>query len=1141
MQTPSRYTSTGSVRAVWKGVLSQDVITTTTIPVDSLSPSPVAVFTNPASGGVRGNAAAEALAIVNTGRGRQLCHVARDADADAGWRATPLFGGQAAEQVAAGVAYAGTSEAAVCGFFALDNQLYFTSLGADGALWAQPKAAGSSAARRLRVAYSPQGRLVVYGATAAGNLMTAYQPQVGGAFVTSECAVDGALSGGDFQLCLTDEQSWTIAAIANGKPVLITGVLGAAQRASAGPAPGLNEEMKHVALGYWNSAQNTLMFLLVDKDSSLRAWSQSQTTNQARVQPIPNSSVAHATGHVGEDGSLHVYAVDADERLWVLHQSPSRPWSDDGSPNWAPLLALDRGVARVVSDMNPTAEPSLFALAAGDFSLRLHARDETSRLWQSHEILQSSAKAFEVARFRTEISIIDGNGVALPKHSVRVATEGGASSVDVWAAGAVHRVDEKGLTLQTDALGKLTLAVMASEGLSCPRLVIGSESMSSPITVDPAGETHRYLAGEGTLHPTNPGGALPVFDASGRTLAAATVGGKPLAPGASDATMAAAAAQAIRGAASIGSGRPTVHAFAGSLQKHAPAFHAFHSAEQLHAHRMKAGLTAPELGAIDWGALAGDIFEGIRNGVIAISEFVVDVANKTVDLVLKIAKWTEKVARLAFDGIEKIASFIAGVFHAVEAAVEKVVDWLKALFDFGAIWRTKMAIEEGLLGVPEYVRQLALSNQKRADRWFAEKKVEVDKAFAELKARYDGKKFEDSPNWQKPGAPSPSPLAGNASPADFTSNTHHNWLQDKVASYAPDKLDVTDESQNEPWTAFAEHLHAAGDEFTGALEKFKDAFLSVIQNPSSFSTVAVPCLIDAAGLLVKALLDACDAAVDALAGLAVTAMDALKALLEAELPIPFLRTLFQWLAEQAGYPHDGKLTAAALISLAAAFPATLIYKLMHGVNAEPFPNGRFPRLQQGMLGVTMPKVCREIACIVGMVSVIPSAAGDILGEAKPTWMTILGLGFTAAVWVLENGYPELTALQWASVSAVAANLLWIAPAAYFVLETENAVLLDKIKAVKSDALSVGFSLYGAFSLTMGILVDTTTKVPLGQGIANILQPLPSLFSFLGLRAMRNNPAVAPYAIAAKVLVDFVGTVGGGAEKLVSVMKSPAAA
>ena len=33
------------------------------------------------------------------------------------------------------------------------------------------------------------------------------------------------------------------------------------------------------------------------------------------------------------------------------------------------------------------------------------------------------------------------------------------------------------------------------------------------------------------------------------------------------------------------------------------------------------------------------------------------------------------------------------MFQAIAADIEQVLDWLKALFDFGAIWRTKQAFE----------------------------------------------------------------------------------------------------------------------------------------------------------------------------------------------------------------------------------------------------------------------------------------------------------------------------------------------------------------------------------------------------------------------------------------------------------------
>src|SRR6476620_6863106 len=187
--------------------------------------------------------------------------------------------------------------------------------------------------------------------------------------------------------------------------------------------------------------------------------------------------------------------------------------------------------------MNPAAAPSLFALDAGDYSLRLHAQDAGSRMWNNENLLQHKTEAYEVVRYRTEIRIVDGKGRAVPNHQVTLTVEKDGSAVNVAAGGSLHQVDEKGTNLTTDASGKLTVAVLATGGLVCPNLVVSCDGLTASVeerTVMPAGGIHDYLSGKGTLNPTNPGGPLPVFDADGTTLAKATVGGKPLAPSAGD-------------------------------------------------------------------------------------------------------------------------------------------------------------------------------------------------------------------------------------------------------------------------------------------------------------------------------------------------------------------------------------------------------------------------------------------------------------------------------------------------------------------------------------------------------------------------------------------------------------------------------
>src|SRR5262249_14974098 len=199
-------------------------------------------------------------------------HVLRKRETDGGWSVVPLYGGQSAEQVAAGVAYSGTASAKVYGFFIHEKKLFWTSLGDDGATWSSAKEVSGAAITRLRVAYSPKGRVVLYGANSSGNLVTVFQTGAGSDFISNECATQGLLSD-DFQLCMSDEADWTIAANVEGQAYLLTGVLDAKQASSCAKAS-FSDKLQRVALGYWSSSQNTLIFLLVDGDGALHAWSQ---------------------------------------------------------------------------------------------------------------------------------------------------------------------------------------------------------------------------------------------------------------------------------------------------------------------------------------------------------------------------------------------------------------------------------------------------------------------------------------------------------------------------------------------------------------------------------------------------------------------------------------------------------------------------------------------------------------------------------------------------------------------------------------------------------------------------------------------------------------------------------------------------
>jgi len=188
LATSTRYRPVAPLSLQSSSVLSQDVITTAKILVDSTSSAPVGVFTNPSSGGIAGNSQVEALAIVNPGAGNQICHIARDQATD-GWHARPLFAGRSAEQVAAGVAYSGTSKSTVYGLFVDAGQLYSTTLGADGLTWTAPATVPDGLMSNPRVAYTPDRGMVIYGVNNKGDLVTAYAP--GGPFTAVVHPVQG--------------------------------------------------------------------------------------------------------------------------------------------------------------------------------------------------------------------------------------------------------------------------------------------------------------------------------------------------------------------------------------------------------------------------------------------------------------------------------------------------------------------------------------------------------------------------------------------------------------------------------------------------------------------------------------------------------------------------------------------------------------------------------------------------------------------------------------------------------------------------------------------------------------------------------------------------------------------------------------
>jgi hypothetical protein len=861
---------------------------------------------------------------------------------------------------------------------------------------------------------------------------------------------------------------------------------------------------------------------------------------------------------VATDSTLHVYSLDDNQGLWVLHQDPTTPWNDDGTPNWSPFIPLDSSVGGLASDTTPADAPRLFALDAADYSLRFHAQDANTGMWRAGNVLQASSSAQQITRFRTEISVTDANGLPVPNYPITLQVAAGFSAADLWIAAKTYHVDSQTpVDVTTDALGKATIAILTTAGLATPQLVLSADGLD-PVTIQPAGGIHTYLSGQGTLNPTNPSGPLPVFDANGDTLTAATVGQQPLANGVqNNPSLAAIAAQGIRNAASIAIGQ----APAGAVGFHLsltdpgqPSFTVLNTREELDAQVALHG--EGSVGSI-WGDVteyAGDVWEGIKNGAIEIQAITVSAADQLATFTAKIGNDIVRAVQIGIHNLEQAAHFIAGVFQSILADIELVIEWLMALFDFKAIWRTKMAFEQALTTVPKVIEQLTNLAATYTDGWFSAQQQTINSAFAAVadNQNFAGKAFSDLPSW--PSGSSSWSVAGGATISDFTSNVHHNWLFNKVTSYVSGGPNLPPgATDTEPWSTFVTQAEAGSTDFVNALKTFASGAEDLLKSPESFASTAISTFLGMIQDLGDGLLSFADAIANAFFGIVDDAMESLETLLTTELDLGFLNTLWSWIADLAGYPGDDKLTVAALIALLAAVPCTVIYKLIVGASDEPFPSGALPTPPAAALLGALPPTSEPAvlaAAIVMMLEYPFAVCSDIEGiiaaggrtpDPTPWWVTLLMIG-ASAIMVSLPYLPDLSVLsgrQWSSLVEVVISLGSVVAFVFIIIKTFAWDLATSIwqNPATGDVINVVLSAVGLGKMLLGT-VETSLEAEAGEldvltAIARLVLPLPLLFSFVKMTAFNVDDPVAVLAdIAVKGVADDLGYLGGGALEVI---------
>ncbi|KAK8098879.1 uncharacterized protein PG998_012120 [Apiospora kogelbergensis] len=307
-------------------------------------------------------------------------------------------------------------------------------------------------------------------------------------------------------------------------------------------------------------------------------------------------------------------------------------------------------------------------------------------------------------------------------------------------------------------------------------------------------------------------------------------------------------------------------------------------------------------GAFDFIAIAaGDLFRWLKSGVEAVIELVKHAATDAWHFVATIAG---KAYRAILDTVEAVVGAVEWMFNATKTAIEKLIQFVKFLFDWGDIKRTKDVLYSLVkLYMGHQIGQLsAVKNAFDGQIGDAKKSL---------------RQWAGMDDWSSLGYASSKPASGSAS-SPAKGQTSSSMLQLKSVNSAASKTDVGDVVE-----ALLKALSDEGPALSGiysdlATVASKLPTMSVSEALKALATVLAEGILLSAQVVVDALLDTLNA-------MGSTVMD----IMDTKIHIPVISDIL----DMIGIPNISFLDLFLWIG---AVSYDVVYKIAYG--ESPFLN-----------------------------------------------------------------------------------------------------------------------------------------------------------------------------------------------------------
>ncbi len=1095
--------------------LSDDYIMTADVLVDVTSTAPLGVFQN--SSGV-----SEALFVRADG---VLCQLAfTPGTGSGGWTVIPVGTTSGITQAVAGL----HSDGSVHGFYTDDVNLYHIAY--DGTSWSAPDTLPLCSGLGV-TNNSITGNLIAYGIDGSGNLQLVRD--VTGTWTAGSIPFTSALTGGQVVVLFTDDtDDWVMAA---GGGALagpsLTIYQGSTTQLLSTMAVTTTNPVEQVILGYMVS--NAPLFLFTDNQKNLYT----NVGSAANVQQVAGASVAQAAGIVDLNNNISLYTVDANSNINVLHQTG---WNDTTGPIWAPVIPLDTDFQLLFTGSNQQESPAFFGIDL-DGALWSYAVDPVAQMWTSAQAQTTSSESYNVATYRTEVTVVDANGNPVPNLALTVTAD--SLSAAIVQGAFLPMGPSLPATVTTNAVGRVTLTTVAN-GTSAPQLTFTADSLTSAAPVNPAANLQSYLGGSGTLN-AGTSSQLPQFSAT--TLATAQVQNQPLAPGAAaNSAVASCAAQAISSMYTMnvtGTSSLAVTEGSGTLtgftldftDPNNPTFTPSYSVEDFQKQRALA--LGGAAGDSWWDEIKDffvDLWHGIKSAAVSIYKWVVNAVDNTVDFVVKIAGEIQTIVGLVIQGIEDVVAVVQSVFAAIGAEIDKIVSWLKMLFDWSDIADTKAALTSALTqAFPYLATVISQQGSSLVNGFFSTLENDVTNAFDTLIANVTGQSLGDLAGTTSTSSAmfrfGTLATTGPVSQSDLSnlSTVQNNWFFEKVESFfagGPPLSPVG--ALTAPLDSMLTAYGTAEQDFLKALTAFGQFFTQTLSDPKSIATTGVADLLTAAKEVCLAVLSFLDGIITSLLEVFAAAVDGVGEILTAPFEIPIISSIVNGIAKLLGITIPA-VSIADIFCWAFAIPITIFYKLFNGVSNAPFPGGTLPTSSSTLAAMDDSAAATAMTyCAVGIAALwaLFDTGLDAVPDVDIMVFKVIDIIAPALVGIFTwpGGIPFTSVtLDTAEEKSSFAN--WIVSWAVVLLDV--ALLVGQSTAAEGSTIAryvdpfgkVSLTAIGAINLVAGI-VASSYGASGGAIAANILGPLPVLTQFLRLDSLVESSDGVTYAI--KLVVDF---------------------